>query len=171
MICANIAKHPWFINARTVAVYLAGATEANLDDLLQIALHDNKIVLVPVIGGPHRMHFQRVTAHTRWRINDYGLREPMVVSRYANRYEDARIFDVVCVPLTAFDAQFNRVGMGGGYYDRYFAAPKKRRFTRLLGVGFSTQRTARIKANRWDVTMHAIATEQCIKQRTASSTV
>ena len=64
--------------------------------------------------------------------------------------------DVILVPLLGFDAAFNRIGQGGGYYDRYLAAnPSACR----IGVAWEGQRLAHIDPRAWDVPMDAIITE------------
>jgi 5-formyltetrahydrofolate cyclo-ligase len=64
--------------------------------------------------------------------------------------------DVILVPLLGFDAAFNRIGQGGGHYDRYLAAhPSACR----IGVAWEAQRVDRIDAQPWDVPLDAIVTE------------
>ena len=64
--------------------------------------------------------------------------------------------DVILVPLLGFDAAFNRIGQGGGHYDRYLAAhPSACR----IGVAWEAQRLAHIDVRAWDVPMDAIITE------------
>ncbi len=64
--------------------------------------------------------------------------------------------DLIFVPLLAFDIRFNRIGQGGGHYDRYLAAhPSACR----IGVAWEGQRLPQIDAQPWDVPMDAIITE------------
>jgi 5-formyltetrahydrofolate cyclo-ligase len=64
--------------------------------------------------------------------------------------------DFILVPLLAFDAQGNRLGYGGGYYDRTLAArPKAYR----LGLAFAAQEFSSLPTGPEDVSLHAIATE------------
>ena len=72
-------------------------------------------------------------------------------------------FDCVLTPLVAFDDRGFRLGMGGGYYDRYFA----RTDTLLIGVAFACQRSeAPLPSETWDVHLDAIVTEQGILEFT-----
>jgi 5-formyltetrahydrofolate cyclo-ligase len=65
--------------------------------------------------------------------------------------------DLILVPLVAFDADLNRVGQGGGHYDRYLAAhPSALR----VGLAWDLQRVEAIQAQPWDVSLDAVLTEK-----------
>ena len=70
------------------------------------------------------MNFFEWTSKDPLTINKYGIPEPI---SYTLRYPD-----VILVPLLAFDKNLNRVGYGGGFYDRTFANLKKLNFSSLL---------------------------------------
>ena len=75
----------------------------------------------------------------------------------------ARNLDLVIVPLLGFDQDCNRIGMGGGYYDRSFAFRRRFKHVKrpyLLGVAHEAQRVERIKAQPWDVSLDAVVTEK-----------
>ena len=62
--------------------------------------------------------------------------------------------DLVIVPLVAFDHNGNRIGMGGGYYDREFNYLKKEDSPSkpvLIGFAFDCQRFKKIEQDSWDV--------------------
>jgi 5-formyltetrahydrofolate cyclo-ligase len=68
----------------------------------------------------------------------------------------------VLTPLVAFDEQHNRIGMGGGYYDRSFAFLKNRKQLiqpKLIGLAFDCQRVEKITANPWDIRLYSVITE------------
>lgn len=85
--------------------------------------------------------------------------------------DPARWFDLVLVPLVAFDDQGNRVGRGAGFYDRHFAFLLRRRAWRrplLLGIAFELQRVDRLPAKPSDVPLWGVVTERGVYGRAAA---
>jgi 5-formyltetrahydrofolate cyclo-ligase len=79
--------------------------------------------------------------------------------------------DLVLVPLVGFDARGNRLGMGGGFYDRHFAFLRNRRAWRrplLIGVAFDVQRVPELRDAAHDVPLWGIVTERGIYGRAAA---
>jgi 5-formyltetrahydrofolate cyclo-ligase len=66
--------------------------------------------------------------------------------------------DLIVVPGLAFDSTGQRLGRGAGFYDRFLANPTLRAFT--CGVGFEVQLLDNLPIDRWDMPLHAIATER-----------
>mgnify|MGYP001986446874 FL=1 len=71
--------------------------------------------------------------------------------------------DCALIPLLVFDSHGNRIGMGGGYYDKFFENPKTRPL--LVGIAYELQRTEKIIPQEWDVRMDMIASEQGLRRR------
>ncbi|MGD8594123.1 MAG: 5-formyltetrahydrofolate cyclo-ligase, partial [Gammaproteobacteria bacterium] len=72
-----------------------------------------------------------------------------------------RRLNLVLTPLVAFDARGNRLGMGGGYYDRTFAYLRHQhrwRRPRLAGIAYDFQQVDRLERSSWDVPLSTIAT-------------
>ncbi len=72
---------------------------------------------------------------------------------------EASSIDLVIVPLVSFDDQGNRLGMGGGYYDRTFSGPRS---PVLVGLAHDLQRSPRLRAESWDVPLDAVITPTAI---------
>ncbi len=91
--------------------------------------------------------------------NRFGISEPDYCDD-ANETSDMTSFDLVLMPMVGFDRQGNRLGMGGGYYDRALAEVKDQpRKPILLGLAHSTQEVGKIQSRHWDVSVDAILTE------------
>jgi len=88
--------------------------------------------------------------------NRYGIPEPDVPA--GDLLEPAQL-DLVVVPLVAFDPNCQRLGMGGGWYDRSFAFRGAQPPPYLVGAGFSFQQVASVDAESWDVPLDAVCTE------------
>ncbi|WP_293884303.1 5-formyltetrahydrofolate cyclo-ligase [Sphingomonas sp.] len=70
---------------------------------------------------------------------------------------EAVVPDVIFVPLLAFDDELNRLGQGGGHYDRYFACHER---PLRVGVAWEEQRVPQLATRPWDITLDAVITEQ-----------
>ncbi|MET0363342.1 MAG: 5-formyltetrahydrofolate cyclo-ligase [Sphingobium sp.] len=70
--------------------------------------------------------------------------------------------DVIIAPLVGYDDSLNRLGQGGGYYDRAFAAhPDALR----IGLGWSAQQVERVPVEGHDLPLHIIVTEAAVLER------
>jgi 5-formyltetrahydrofolate cyclo-ligase len=69
------------------------------------------------------------------------------------------------MPLVAFDEQGNRLGMGGGFYDRTLAYLRQREQWRrplLIGLAHECQKVPSLESQRWDIPLDAIFTEAAV---------
>jgi 5-formyltetrahydrofolate cyclo-ligase len=92
------------------------------------------------------------------RLNKYGIEEPSAVGQPW----PANSFDLVLVPLLAFDRSGTRIGMGAGYYDRALEALSYQTSTKpyLVGVAHYFQEVNSLTREPWDVPLDAILTDQ-----------
>jgi len=155
-----IVELDWYKNANSIAAYLPFNGEADPLPLMNRALVDGKQVFVPVISSKTEpLKFEAWTRETKVSENKFKIREPNASVTSVDPTE----LDLVITPLVAFDGQRNRLGVGGGYYDRTFAflndvATKDRR-TLLIGLAYELQRLKKIDSNPHDVQLDAVATE------------
>jgi len=156
----QLAHHPLFRRSRHIAFYLANDGEIDPAPLLERAARAGKRIYLPVLHplGHDRLLFLRHRPGDRLIPNRYGIPEPAL--RGGRRAPPWRL-DLVCLPLVAFDARGNRLGMGGGFYDRTFArAPRARALRpRLVGLAHHFQQVASLPAEPWDIPLDAIATD------------
>ena len=68
--------------------------------------------------------------------------------------------DVLLVPLVAFDKNFNRIGYGGGFYDRYINKIRKRKKVLTIGFAYSFQKVKKIPTNKYDIRLDFIITNK-----------
>ncbi|MEW6354673.1 MAG: 5-formyltetrahydrofolate cyclo-ligase, partial [Pseudomonadota bacterium] len=150
-----------FRSARHIAFYLANDGEIDPLPLMQRAWAAGKICYLPVLDNlhPQRLWFAPFRPGERMVYNRFNILEPDAPRR---RGMSARRLNLVFAPLVAFDARGNRLGMGGGFYDRTLEfLPRRRvwRSPRVVGLAYEFQKTAHIARAAWDVPMQAIVTD------------
>ena len=159
----RLAGSRWFANSRTIAVYLPNDGEIGLLPLVARAWSMGKRTYLPKLFGP-KLWFLPFHARSTLAGNRFSIPEPVEPARRRIR---PMFLDLVLFPLVAFDGTGNRLGMGGGYYDRTFEAVRRRaawRGPKLVGVAYELQRVDTLPAADWDVPLDAIATERAIRR-------
>jgi len=160
----RVARHidaaRWLRPGRNVGLYLAMPDELDTAPLLALARARGCRIAVPRITS---------TRHNRMRFEDlkgplhrgaFGISEPGPGSMRA-----ARTLDVVFMPLVGFDFSGNRIGMGRGFYDRFFAhRARLRRWRRplLVGIAYDEQRVPGLHCTARDVPLDALVTQSSV---------
>jgi 5-formyltetrahydrofolate cyclo-ligase len=157
-----LGRHPLFLRSQHIAIYLPNDGEMDLTPLLQRALSMGKKCYLPVLSPLYhnRLWFAPYHQESRLSLNRFGIPEPDC--NYA-QMRAVWTLDLVLTPLVAFDAQGNRLGMGGGFYDRTLAYLKRRRHwhkPRLLGTAHAFQQVAQLPHESWDVPLGGVVTER-----------
>jgi 5-formyltetrahydrofolate cyclo-ligase len=158
-LVAQLEQVPEFLTDRRIGGYWAVAGELPLAALMQGLRARNQDYFLPVVGTDRRLTFARWQPRMEITMNRYGIPEPVCAA--AERLAPEQL-DVVLLPLLGFDRTGQRLGFGGGYYDRSFAFLKDRSDVGkpvLIGVGYATQEVAAIETMPWDVRLDYIATE------------
>lgn len=150
-----------------VGGYLALGNEIRIDTLLMEIRQQSCKTYVPIIQHDHKMIFALMDDETTLIQNSFGILEPDLTTAVII---PANALDVVLVPLVGFDQQCQRMGMGGGYYDRAFATnreiPDNPEKPLLIGVAYDMQQTMSVMPDWWDVPLDIIVTETQILRRT-----
>ncbi len=157
-----VARSALFLRARRIALFLPNDGEPDLTPLLQRAWAMGKQCYLPLLApGPHnRLRFARYRSETALLPNRFGIPEPRIPFRLAVA---PWALDLVLAPLVAFDNQGNRLGMGGGFYDRTLAYLHQQttwQRPHLVGVAFAFQEVAQLPAAAWDVPLAGVITER-----------
>jgi len=107
------------------------------------------------------LRFSPYFRQQKMRINKFRLPEPDVGD---DEMLTPEALDLVLAPLVVFDAMRNRIGMGGGFYDRSFEFRKNRDRLKpiLIGVAHELQKVNRLKPEPWDVRLDMIVTDQAV---------
>lgn len=157
-LCLRLSQHRDLRSAQHIATYLAADGEISPKYLNSWAFRTGKALYLPCINPITKtLLFGRYTPRSLLKVNIYGIYEPV---QPENEYKTAEELDVILMPLVGFDLSGNRLGMGGGYYDR--ALENKSPSTQLIGLAHSQQRELTIPKAPWDVCLERIATEKGI---------
>lgn len=163
VIAARISRLAAYRRARKIAAYLPFDGEVDLTPLLTGAIDAGKTIYLPRLGSKRNgdMHFVRADPRDPLRPNRFGIGEPAPA---AGRQSPPGSIDLVLVPLVGFDETGTRLGMGGGFYDRCFAALASRGTfrPRLVGVAFECQKLDHIQRMHWDVPLSLVVTERTV---------
>ena len=152
-ITAVIRELPEYRQAQVVMIYRAVQGEVNLE------LLRGKVFAYPLCTGPGEMCALLPEGERAWRTGAFGIPEPV---RELSREIAPEEIDLVLCPCTAFDPDCRRLGMGGGYYDRFLPRCTKAKF---IAVAYEFQRAEALEAQSWDIPMDAVVTEERVYRR------
>ncbi len=168
-LVSNLRRETFFMRAKRVAIYLANDGEIDPEQLLSSALKSGKQCFLPLLHPmkTNSLCFIEYTNKSKLVANKFGILEPL--------YNSAKLappwsLDIIFMPLVGFDRQGNRLGMGGGYYDRTlaFMAQQKKLKPTLVGLAHSCQEVELVSQQSWDIPLHLIATDReiiCAKRK------
>ena len=129
-------------------------TNYEIDDLHILELFEKKNynILLPIIRKNNQMDFFKWSNNDPLEINRFGIPEPV----------SSKIFypDILLVPLVAYDNDLNRLGYGGGFYDRYIEKIEKIKKVIKIGLAFSYQKLKSFPVNQHDKKLDFILTEK-----------
>lgn len=143
------------MKAKRVLAYQASAGEISADILLKAMKVNN--LYSPKITHYQSCLMQFYPSGKMDSYNRYGILEPSAVGEPAK----AAQFDVIFLPLVAFDRNGARLGMGSGYYDRALSCLAHQASTRpkLVGLAHHFQEVANLQSEPWDICLNVILTD------------
>ena len=121
-------------------------------ELLKKLEKKNFNISLPVIKKNFQMDFYKWSFSDLLKINKYGIPEPGTLNIVYP--------DVILVPLVAFDKNLNRLGYGGGYYDRLIKRISKRKKIIKIGLALSVQEVDNVPINIHDQKLDYIVTNK-----------
>lgn len=147
-----------------IALYLSNDGELDTWPLIHALWQQHKQLYLPLLHPFTAGHllFQHFTPDTPLRSNRFGIPEP---DWSCPDLMPLAQLDLVATPLVAFDHKGNRLGMGGGFYDRtlaHFAMHNAHGKPRVIGLAHSCQQLESIPTEAWDIPLPAIGTPEQI---------
>ncbi len=131
----------------TYFIYLSFSSEAPTDKLIELLLNEGNKVCCPRVEGKE---MQAVEFSEDLTLSDYGIREPV-----GKEYEGE--IDVLIIPLLAVDEQGNRLGYGGGFYDRFI---KKHPKALKVGYCYDFQIVGKVPTEDTDERLQCVVTDK-----------
>ena len=144
------------INFQNVGGYYPCNHEIDDLDILSFLSNKGASISLPKIKENNQMDFFDWKNKDPLKINKYGIAEPISGNKV--------LPDIIFVPLVAYDNDLNRLGYGGGFYDRYLEKIDKIKKTFKIGLAFSYQKLKKIPINKHDKKLDLIITEKKIIQ-------
>jgi len=140
------------LNLKSIGGYYPSNYEIDDLEILNFLEKKNFKVSLPIIKKDNQMNFCSWSSNDPLKINKFGIPEPV----------SSKIFypDILLVPLVAYDSSLNRLGYGGGYYDRYIEKIEKIKKVIKIGLAFSFQKISSIPINQYDKKLDFIVNEK-----------
>ena len=151
----QILNHPFLTETRHIASYQSLPDELDTWALNQELLSRGHRLALPVITPTLKgqMNFYTVSSLETLRVNQYGIKEPLPDEKLKVRPD---YIEVMLVPLLGFDLKGNRLGMGGGYYDRMLKKVSVSCLT--VGLAFDEQEVDALQNEPWDMPLDEVIT-------------
>ena len=155
-ICKKIMSMNIYKDSKVILAYMSARHEVDLSYLIGNAIEAGKLVYLPKVESKTDMKFYLYDGNLK--LGKFGIKEP--VSKAALDEELLKEEGVLMiVPGVAFDKTKNRLGHGGGYYDRFFDKDNK---LFKLAVGYDYQILDSVPADEHDKKVDTIVTEKDI---------
>ena len=140
------------VSGKIIGGYYPYNYEIDILQILEKFEQKKFIITLPKIKKNSQMNFFEWSTNDPLVINKFGIPEPISgMVKYP---------DVLLVPIVAFDKNFNRIGYGGGFYDRYIKKIRKQKKVLTIGFAYSFQKVKKIPTNNYDIRLDLIITNK-----------
>jgi 5-formyltetrahydrofolate cyclo-ligase len=150
----EILAHPVTGDARKVCIYASMGKEVPTWDLMMQFLKNGKTVAVPDWKGWKQgsgIRLAAVRSYTDFLTDGRVVPQPLVIPE--NFLSPCQV-DLFIIPGVAFDRSGNRLGMGGGYFDRLLALASSK--ATLFGLAYGFQVVKHLPAEPHDIPVHHV---------------
>ncbi len=163
-LAVNVAGTRLFLTSRRIACYLPNDGEIDTGRVIEHIRRLRKILYLPVLSplAHDRLWFAEAKPKTKLVPNRFGIPEPAVPARNLVRAQE---LDLILMPLVGFDDRGNRLGMGGGFYDRSLEFLRHRtrwHKPQVLGIAYDFQRINGLTPDPWDIPLQGVITDRAV---------
>jgi 5-formyltetrahydrofolate cyclo-ligase len=160
-LCQNVAALSAYRDSQHIAFYIANDGEIDPHHLIEQARLSGKDVYLPVLSPlKNSLYFAPFNTDSPLELNRFNIPEPVC---HPSALKTANQLDMLLLPLVAFDTDGNRMGMGGGFYDRTLAFLQDGHVSNkpiLAGLAHEIQKVEQLHAQSWDIPLDYIITEK-----------
>ena len=142
------------LTKKSIGGYFPVNHEVDDLEILREFAKKNYQISLPVIKKKFDMDFYKWSFNAPLKINQYGIPEP--------NSKKLIYPDIILVPLVAFDNDLNRLGYGGGYYDRVIRKLSRKKKILKIGLAFSVQKINNVPITKYDKKLDYIVTDKYI---------
>ena len=138
-----------------ISAYLSINNEVNINNFTKYLLRENQRIVLPVID--------KSDSHLLFK--ELRINENLIPGKYGIMIPSNNIFlipKILLIPMVAFDVEKNRLGYGGGYYDRTISYLEKKSKILKFGIAFDEQETKKVPTLNFDKKMDLIVTQSRI---------
>ena len=143
--------HPIYKSSKIIMAYSSTALEIQLGEFFLTALSHGKILAVPFIRG-REMFAAELSSVDELEIGAYGI---LTVKNADDKIIDAKKIDCIVTPGLAFDANCNRLGKGGGYYDKFFVNAVN---AKKIALAYDCQLVDKVPVEQHDMPVDVVIT-------------
>lgn len=151
---AELTKLTCYQAAEYIMLYMAMQDEVQLDELIAMVLKDGKKAVIPLVTGAGLMEAVELSDMADLVPDKYGIK---TVSEEKRRLIAPDKIDLIIVPGVAFDKAGHRLGMGGGFYDRFMLRASR---AVRAALAYDCQLLVAVPAEVHDLTVDYIITEK-----------
>ena len=140
--------------ARVIASYNPLPEEADVSLINNSLLEQGKLVCFPEV----MLNGENIQYH-KWQVGSVMKSDWCGIAYPVGKIIPTEEIDLFVVPLFGFDRFCNRLGTGGGFFDRFFAINPFKESAAKIGIAFGVQEIPMMMTDKWDVKMDMIITE------------
>lgn len=148
-ICKKLLEHNSYKKASNICIYVSKGNEVKTNHIMNQAIADGKNVYAPKVFNKE-MHFIMIEGIEDLKPGSFGILEP-----HSDIFKDPQD-GLIVMPGVAFDKCRNRIGFGGGYYDRYLS---DKPMLYKIALAYNCQVVDHIVAEATDIKPDIIVTE------------
>ena len=141
------------VKKKIIGCYYPVNYELNTIELIKKLRKNNYLVGLPVIKKNYHMDFYEYRANDPLNVSRYGIPEPIKQKKL--------VPTILLIPMVAFDKNCNRLGYGGGFYDRFLEKNQNVNLIKI-GLAFSFQKVNQLPVSKFDKKLDYIFTEKKI---------